>query len=320
MQLVRVVALFGAAAVGACSGGGSSGNGGGGTVVTPTPSPSTGVTPTPSPSPSPSYTKFADLTGDQLFRSTCVGNESVFSFGWIPTSFPRNGLLFRYDDSVASWTVEGNGDAVTFLASERDTTAPATVARYIKPGVPTTRLTIQRPGIGTVGADYFRVATYVRSPRTFQCMIGIPTLTTDRPAGSTISFPSASITGYLFIMPPTSTVRTQYSTNNSTSTFSVNLDRGEVTYSVRLIGSPLPAGSGPDVDFGTISGVASIDPETGGYYTTQLTVTGLSLVIGEMSGEFYGPQGREAGFGLAVYGTRPDGGQVSGSLVGIALR
>ncbi|RYG86122.1 MAG: hypothetical protein EON59_10715 [Alphaproteobacteria bacterium] len=320
MQLVRVAALFGAAVLGACSGGGSSGNGGGGTVVTPTPSPSTGATPTPSPSPSPSYTKFADLTGDLLFRSTCVGNEAGFSIGWIPTSSPRNGLSFGFSNSAASWTVQGNGEDVTFLASERDTTAPSTVARYIKPGGPTTRLTIQRPGIGTVGADYFRVATYVRSPRTYQCMIGIPTLITDRPAGSTISFPSASVTGYLFITPQNSTVRTQYSTNNSTSMFSVNLDRGEVAYSVRLIGSPLPTGSGADVDFGTITGVASIDPDTGGYYTTQLTVNGLTLMIGEMSGEFYGPQGKEAGFGLAVYGTRPDGGQVSGSLVGIALR
>ena len=318
MKRLRFAALAGAAFLGACGGGGSSSGGGGGTVVTPTPGPSTGVTPTPSPG--PSYTKFADLTGDRTHPSTCAALDLGAFLRWVPTTPPGAGLAFSYNAAADSWNVLGNGHDVTFTPADRDTTTPSTSIRYVKPGSPPQRLTIGQPGVGTVGADYQRIAAVTLGSRAYQCVIGAQTLPTDRPTGSTVSFTGSSLVGYLFVTRSSDGVRTQYSMRNSTGTFSVNLDRGEVTYTVRLIGSPFPLDSGPDVDFGTITAVADIDSATGGYYTTQATIDGFTPFITEMSGAFFGPQGKEAGFVVSVFGNRSDGAEITLVANGLALR
>jgi hypothetical protein len=229
-------------------------------------------------------------------------------------------LAFSYNASADVWNVLGNGHDVTFSPADRDTAAPSTSIRYVKPGPPTQRLTIGQPGVGTVGADYQRIAAFIQGSRVYHCVIGARTLPTDRPTGSTVAFTGSSLAGYLFATRLSDGARTQYSMRNSTGTFSVNLDRGEVTYTVRLIGSPFPLDSGPDVDFGTITAVADIDPATGGYYTTQATVNGFTPFVSEMSGAFFGPQGKEAGLVMSIFGTRSDGVHVALVVNGLALR
>lgn len=270
MQLVRVAALFGAAVVGACSGGGSSGNGGGGTVVTPSPSPSGGTSPSPSPSPAPSYTKFADLTGDQSFASLCT----AFGFGsppaLNPATLPDNGLSFAYSASAQTWSVSGNGLALTFTPAERDMAAPATLLSYNKPtGSSVERLRISSLGIGSTPIEYLRQVNLIANqPGTrvynSSCIIGVKTLVTDRPSTTSVTFPNTRLTGYLFRTTPGTPNDTQFGLNNTTVGLDVNVTTGEVRLVIRLIGTPLPTGSGPDVDFGTFTANADIDPATGG--------------------------------------------------------
>ena len=326
MQLVRVAALFGAAVLGACSGGGSSGNGSGGTVVTPSPSPSGGGSPSPSPSPGPSYTKFADLTGDQSFASLCTS----FGIGSPPTLYPAtlpdNGFSFAYAASAQSWSVSGNGLALTFTPAERDMAAPATTIAYNKTtSSPVERLRISTVGVGSTPAEYLRMVILIANEpgapgRNSSCVIGVKTLLTDVPAATTVTFPMARLGGYLFRTAPGSAGNTQLGTNNSTVALDVNLATGDVRLVIRLIGTPLPTGSGPDIDLGTFTANAEIDPATGGWYGTDFTSADMEPRFAQVSGRFYGPQGKESGFAMTLFAQKPDGSILSLSGTGLALR
>jgi len=324
MRLVSVAALVGASVLGACSSGGS--NSGGGSVVTPSPSPSTGATPSPTPSPAPSYTKFADLAGDQTFASTCtalnVGSPPVL----IPASLPDQGLTFGYAADTRSWAVNGNGISLIFIPSERDPSLPATTIAYNKTSSsPVERLRISTVGVGTTPAEYFRsvllIANEPGAPgRNYSCIIGVKTLVTDVPPGTAINFPNSRLSGYLFRTLPGSGGFTQFSMNNTTVGFDVDLSRGEVKMVIRLIGTPLPTGSGADIDFGTVTAVANIDPATGGWYGTTFTSPDMATLFTQVGGRFFGPQGREAGYALTMLTEKPDGTRLYLSGTGVALR
>lgn len=319
MKAFRVAVLAGAAFVGACSGGGS---GGGGTVVTPTPTPT--PSPSPSPSPSPTYTKFADLTGDQTHASTCTGITIGLPPTVYPATLPDSGLTLAYAATPQNWTVTGDGVNLTFTPAERDMTAPATVMAYVKPGTPSQRFSVSVTGAGPVAAEYHRAvslnAVTPSGPRIFTCVIGVKTLVTDRPAGSTFNFPNARVGGYLFRTMPASSTLTQYSTSNATTTFNVNLDTGKVTAVIRLIATPLPTGSAPDVDLGTVTAVADIDPATGGFYGTAVTSPDFTIPFAQFSGRFFGPQGKEAGLVMTILADKPDGSRYFMSVGGSAIR
>lgn len=324
--MTRTVAvLSGAILLAACSGGGG-GSSGGGTVVTPTPTPTATFSPSPTPAPGPSYTKFADLAGDQNFASVCtairISSPPVLS----PTSLPDQGLAFSYMAGAQNWGVTGDGVALTFTAAERDTTLPATVLGYNKTtSTPTERLRIATVGIGTTPAEYFRTATVTANApgnpgRNYTCIIGVKTLVTDVPAGTNFNFPNSRIAGFLLRTPPGGGANTQYNMNNTTVGFDVNLSTGEVKIVLHLIGSPLPSGSGADVDFGTVTGTADIDATTGAYYGTTWTSTDMTVPFAQVGGRFFGPQGKESGYALTLLADKPDGARLYISGSGVALR
>lgn len=314
MRSFRIAVLLSTAFVGACGGGGGSG-----TVVTPTPSPSS-----PTPSPPPTYPKFADLTGDQTHASTCTGITIGLPPTVYPATMPDGGLSLAYVAASQNWTVTGDGVNLTFTPAERDMTAPSTVTAFVKPGTPIQRFSIGMTGAGSTTAEYLRSvslnAVTPSGPRIFSCFIGVKTLVTDRPAGSTFNFPAARIGGYLFRTVPASSTLTQYNTNSTVTAFNVNLDTGKVTAVIRLTVAPLPTGSGPDVDLGTLTATADIDSTTGGFYGTTVTSPDFSIPFAQFSGRFFGPQGKEAGLVLTVLADKPDGSRYYLSTGGVAIR
>jgi hypothetical protein len=304
IQMPRIwAALSSAILLTACSGGGGSSSGGG-TVVTPTPSPGT---PTPSPSasstPTPSYTKFAELTGDRSFTSACgrldAGSPPVVA----PASLPTAGLSFAYVSATQTWTVIGDGVNLSFGPTDVDPATPAGGQFYLKPGVSgTDRLRIQLPGITGVGPmEYARIASVTTNvfgtSRTYSCVIGVPTLVTDVPAATTVTY-RAALGGTGYRTPPAGGATTTFSLGKSTVALDANRVTGKVIAVINLIGTP--TGGGADVDFGTVTGTADIDPATGGYYGTSWTSPTLTVIFGAFSGRFFGPQGLESEFALSL--------------------
>ena len=324
----NITALSSALILVACSGGGGGSTGSGSIVTpTPTPSPSASASPTPTPSPTASYTKFADLTGDLTLASACTAIRITAPPIVSPASLPDQGLAFTYASGAQSWGVTGDGLALTFTAAERDPTLPTQVIGYNKTSsTPTERLRIATVGIGTTPAEYFRTATVTANApgangRNYTCIVGVKTLVTDAPAGTTFNFPNSRIAGFLFrVAPPGGGAQVQYSMNNTTVGFDVNLATGEVKLVIHLIGSPNPAGSGADVDFGTLTGIADIDPATGAYYGTSWTSPDMAITFPQVSGRFFGPQGKESGYVLTLIANKPDGSQIYISGSGVALR
>ncbi|WP_137862603.1 MULTISPECIES: hypothetical protein [unclassified Sphingomonas] len=270
----------------------------------------------------PTYTKFADQTGDQSFTSGCVRvappNSST-------VGFPDTGLAFGYTASTQSWGVTGDGLSLSFGPADIDTSAPAGYPFYAKPGIGSfiDRLRIQTAGIVGIGPlEYARVVSVITnatgSSRTYTCLIGAPTLVTDLPTTPTVTYNAAYGGGATrtILGGATSTL----SLGKSGVTLGADLLTGQVTATIHLIGTPA---SGPDIDLGTVTGTANIDPATGGYYGWTWSSPTLSGITGQFSGRFYGPQGKETEFVLALEATSASTSPAytlriaSGSVVGI---
>jgi hypothetical protein len=317
--------ISGAMMLAACSGSGTDP----GSVATPTPTPAVTATPTPvaSPSPTPtpvSYTKYADLSGDRTFASSCtsmVNNQSPPAVN--PASLPALGLSLAYAAGPQSWTIGGDGLNLVFGPGDIDSTAPAGAQFYAKASASgTDRLRIQVPGIVGVGPlEYARVASVLTNingqARTYNCIIGVPTLVTDVPTATSVTY-RAAYGGSVY--RTSAGITAPYSLGKTAVTLSADRITGKVTMSLHLIGTP--AAGGADVDFGTVTGTADIDPATGGYYGSVWTSPTLNVVFGQFSGRFYGPQGLETEIAVSLVidapaGTPPFMLRASGTVVGI---
>lgn len=267
------------------------------------------------------------MTGDRRFPGTCTAIE-IGVLTLMPASAPDQGLEFSYTASAQSWTVRGVVPELVFTEAERDTTAPSSTEAYVKVGPPQQWLRIGNAGTTATPAEYFRNVAVRASEfgrmKNFSCVIGVPTLITDRPAGTAINFTSTWLSGFLFRTTPGSSALTQYSTTRTTATFDVNLATGKVTMVMRLTVTTLPSGpglpNGPDVDLGTVTATADIDPATGGFYGTTWTSSDMTILFPQFSGRFFGPQGRESGFVLTMLAEKPDGSRYYLSGFGAAMR
>jgi len=251
------------------------------------------------------------MTADHVFLSACTSSSGAT--GIHPATLPDNGLTFTHDATVDSWSIAGDGLALVFGPAERDATAPASVLAYAKTGTSgSDRLRIGVVGANGIALDYVRRVT-VNSVNAYPlanytCVIGVPTLVSDAPAGTNFSFQPGLLTAIGYRTPSNvSTVTGSYDLSKSTVTLDVDLANGTVRTVIHLIGAPLPSGSGADVDFGTITGDADIDPATGAYYGTTWTSPDAQPFFAQFGGRFYGPQGREAAYALTFLAHRPDG-------------
>ncbi|ATY33867.1 hypothetical protein [Sphingomonas psychrotolerans] len=244
-----------------------------------------------------SYTKYADLSGDRTFASSCtsiINNQTPP--GVNPASLPALGLNLAYAAATQSWTVGGDGVNLVFGPGDVDPAAPAGAQFYAKAGASgTDRLRIQVPGIVGVGPlEYARVASVLTNvigqTRTYTCIIGVPTLVTDVPAATSVTY-RAAYGGSVYRTSAAGGATANYSLGKTVVTLGADRITGKVTMSLHLIGTP--SGGGADIDFGTVTGTADIDPATGGYYGQDWTSPTLTVRFGQFSGRFYGPQGLE---------------------------
>ena len=303
MMSKRVVALLASVALlygcGEGGGGGASGTGGGPTGGTPGPSPS------PSPSPTPTYTTYANLTGDQHFKTACAGFQFNGSIpGILPATNFGNGTVVDYTAATQTYALSYVAANETFGPADIDTSLPPGTLAYKKvgPSGSTDRLSLSGASLNGVPLDYTRFFQWSTTQQPgFQsvqmfCVFGVPTLVTDIPPMSSVSFPSVALVGTAYTGTGPGAI---YSLKHSIATFTVNLATGKVDAALTLIGTPT-SGGGADITIATVEGTGDIDPSTGGFYG-QWTAASRNIA-GNFGGRFFGPQGKEFGFTTSMIG------------------
>ncbi len=312
----RTIAMLVAASMlGSCGGGD-----GGGAAAPPTTSPSPAPSPSPSSSPSSvSYPTYAQLTGDQTFRTACAALRfDSTPYQSIPATPFGNGVTLSYSAASDGHAIASDGQipigaGLTFTAADRDPNAPATVRGYrrtVNGFVETLSLGVLTPGGAT--PDYVRGFGFRASvngePRQGapavqgSCIFGVPTLVSDPPQATQVVFTRIGINGAGYVTGGSGAPEA-YSLAPSTATLSVDLVGGRVTTTVRLVGI-LQTASGPaasTTDLGTYSGTVGIDPR--GFYAGSLERTDAGVLrAATFGGWFFGPQAREAAFAISLAG------------------
>lgn len=310
----------------ACGGGDSgstpppTGGGGGGT---PTPSPS------PSPSPTPTYLTFAQLTGARSFLTACAGNTGgqIIPIQGLGDSTPPpagGGTSFRLSlstDGAESYRVRGqtlnaeNFD-IQFVPGDIDANSPfVNLTDYVRPdgsGFNNRFLLANKPVQG-ITREYVRNFVFVVRPRasdpsvTYYCTYGVPTLLTDPLPTSTITYSSFTVVGNAFTIvqgQPTS-----FDLGESVVTLSANPATFQVSTQITFVGRQiLGAGvlSDTRTQLGTASGTATLEANTQNFGGL---LEGNFVRVGESAfgGWFFGPQGREAGYGFGIQGQTTTG-------------
>jgi hypothetical protein len=299
---------------------GCSGDEGGSPAPVATPSPSPSPTPSPSPSPSPTptpepttspaaYLKFADV---YVFRQgagiTLQSACSSFAFqsqppAVLPASAFGQGLSFRFVLTPGVWAVGGEV-SVGFDGRNADPASQGTEAAYSKlVGADTLRFAITQPVAGGAGFDYVRLAT-VSAPvqgldRLYQCATGIPTLPADLAAAPSGVFGRTAVVATAYVRD--GAAARAYALGGSVVSLAADVPARRVTVSLRLVGKP--SGGGADIDLGTFTATAPIDPGTGNYVANLSSAD--RTVTGTISGRLFGPQAIELGaaFGGSVAAT-----------------
>lgn len=280
-----------------CSSNGGSTSTSGEVTPRPTTTPTPSASPTGTPSPSLSYRTYAQLSGDQSFQTACVWASVIRPLPGPATRF-GDGLLLAYTASSQTYGVTRYGHNLSFGPTNLDpATAGAQSYTKVENGF-TYRFSIATPTAGGVGLDYARsfslIAPSISVPTQYVCVFGVPTLLTDKPAASTVTFTRTGVTGTAYITPTRGEGRT-YSLENSIATMTVDLTTGRATTTVRLIGT-LQTASGSattQAELGTFTGVGDFD-ETRQTYYGELTSTNRPSQFSYFGGWFFGPQGKEA--------------------------
>lgn len=300
-----MAAFAGGLCLTACGGGGG-GNGGqappvGGVPTTPAPPPP--APPTPPPPAGPTYSTFDNLQGNQAFSTSCAPLQfsSQVPLAFLATEFGRD-IPIDYQAASQTYSFLAEGRSLSFGPADRDASAPAGVVAYAKPGASgTDRFAIARPAVGNIGLDYVRAATVNTSRfglrETYSCVLGVPTLVTDVPAATTVSFGRVGVAAAAYDRSSGRVI--EYTLAKSEATFVVDLTTGRVNLTMRLIGTPV-TGGGADVAFGTVTGAGTVDAATGGF-DGQFASTDREA-NGFFGGAFFGPQGREFGFAYGFSG------------------
>lgn len=290
--------------------------GGGGT---PTPSP----TPTPTPSPTPTYATFATLTGNQAFATACGGTAgpNVVQAPGFGRSAAGNGLLsLDFTSASSSWRVTGtslNGEAFdnTFGPGDIDAASPfVNFTDYLRdPGTGfRNRLLLGDKAISGLTREYVRQFVHIVRPTatsvvsTYFCTYGIPTLLTDPLPTGTINYTSFRVVGQVSIN--SGAEAGAYDLGESVVTLSANPATGQVTTQLQLVGRLQTASglSATRTDMGTFTGTATVDGSEQNFFAVlegNRNITGFS----NFGGWFFGPQGREAGYGFSISAVQPSG-------------
>jgi len=310
----RLAFVIGCALLASCGGGGSSSpppTGGGGT-------------PTPSPSPTPTYQTFATLTGNQAFSTACGGTSGPEvpphqGFGRAATDNFRLSLDFIAANN--NWRVAGTsrtGEAFDNTFRPEDIDAASTFTNFTDylrdPGTGfRNRLLLGDKPISGITREYVRQFVHVvrptatSNPATYFCTYGIPTLLTDPLPTTTITYTSFRIVGQGVILGGAQ--GGAYDLGESTITLSANPTNGQISTQLVVTGRlQTPTGlSDTRVDLGTYSGVAQIDGTVQNFFAVLDGNTRAITGPSNFGGWFFGPQGREAGYGFSIQAAQQTG-------------
>jgi hypothetical protein len=156
---------------------------------------------------------------------------------------------------------------------------------------------IQRPSVGGIPLTYTRLGIFTEysAPNVFgafaQFVFGIPTEDADMPRTGSATFQTA-MSGVVVAPVPGGGSTGYYSLHDDGATFAADFANMSVTTTLHLVATPTLGATGPDRDFGSLSGtgtIAASGPGFSGIFTT-------SGVSGGLSGAFFGPDAAEAGF------------------------
>jgi len=295
---------------------------------TPTPTPAPAPTPTPTPTPTATplaYARFADLTGDQRFQTSCA---ALTLMGEPSTALPAtpfgDGFTLSYTAATGGYTVAGDGLNLGFAATDRDAGVALPARAYAQSGsgyARTLLLSTPTAAGGTLeyGQAFALHAQGNGSDLIYQCVFGVPTLLTDAPTRSTFSFARAGIGGSAYIT--VGGITRAYALDSSTATLGLDLTRGEVTVTIHLLGTSQDTGSGAaPVELGTYRSTATIDGVKGSYYG-QLVSTDRTTESSHLGGWFFGPQIREGAYSFDIVATDPaSGARIAAVGTGVAIQ
>lgn len=302
--------VIGCALLGSCGGGDSGGS----------PPPTGGGTPTPSPTPTPtpSYPLFSALTGDRQFSSACAGTTeqggqlaALTDVGFIrsttfPSAIDHDFLSAANSWRIASRSPDGVNYSYTFAPADIiTTTQPNTITyRQLDANGFGNRFSITQTTLGPVNAEYVRATRVFVRPGSVLinafCVIGVPTLLTDRPSTS-VTYAQFAYNGTAFITDRTTAVRRQFDISESTAQLTANPTTGAINVTLTIVGREFLAGGAlatTTTALGTYSGQSGIDG-TQQTFGAPLNRQPDGSVGGGFSGWFFGPQGREAGLAFS---------------------
>ena len=288
---------------------------------------------TPSP-PAISYTKFADLTGNQTFDSACSGVQLGSSQGASGATGFTQGLGFAYTASTDTWSITpaagqfrndvtlsfGPSDLVeeasTGTALYRRRNADGRTERFgyfTPPSLDPVPAYVRDVSVGAPLADGSAGISY--------CVFGVPTSLEDKipdvvENSGFISYASDAVRGDVFVLTQDGQFE-QYSLEKTVIDFRADPRDGSIKIRLYLNGQRYFDGgvlSDEVVSFGTVFGETSIDGSEQNYSGGSSTDQDDGGFIGfDFGGWFFGPQGAENGFVFDIMQNRNDGATVFGA-------
>lgn len=246
--------------------------------------------------PAPTYTKLANLTGNQTFQTAGI-NFTVASGTPFPYSSQKfgSGVVIAYNAANDSFTLTAPDGTVDTFSSTTGSPPPGfvpppnTVVLFGNSGL----FSVTTPVVNGVALSYTAMGSWNHIQSGIQSVYfavsGVPTISSDMPKSGTATYQTA-VGGTVFTGPGVI-----YSLqNNSTASFSANFGAGTVATTLNLSGGGL---NQQPVDFGSYSGTGTITSGGPGFSGTLASVTGNPIsATGEFSGAFFGPQATEMGY------------------------
>ncbi len=254
--------------------------------------------------PPPTYTKLADLSGDQTLKSASI--HYTFADGTVYGQSSQafgSGVVISYAAATDSYTLTApDGTTAIFNKSSINDSSP--LSKFTPPHYTsysnnsTDTLTIDPATINGVTLSYTAVGDWTHLQNgietAYLAVTGVPTIAGDMPKSGTADY-QASVTGSAFNGGPSG-----YSlAANSTASFSADFGAGTVSTTLNLSGAtsanPVP------VALGSYTGTGNIASGTPGFSGTLApAISGSGTATGQFSGAFFGPQAKEMGYAWYV--------------------
>jgi hypothetical protein len=254
--------------------------------------------------PPPTYTKLADLSGNQTFQSAGVGYK--ISNGTLPSYSTQKfgaGVTIAYTASTDSYTLTAPDGATDTFSSSTNvpppgfTPTPNVLTLFNSAGG---TFSLSTPTLNGVAMSYLAMGSWDHlqngAESYYLAVSGVPTIASDMPKSGTANYQTA-VHGVQIQAGAIYDLSTA-----STATFSADFGAGTIATTLHLAGSrynpvTMTTGTEPPTDWGSYTGSGTIASGGPGFSGT-LTSTPSSSVSasGEFAGAFFGPQAKEMGY------------------------